>query len=184
MLTRTGAQRIPMSKEEFFRRTQDREECLQDWEDGMGIRLMTAHSRHGFFIAELYTCLKGQVPGGKVRIEVSVELGPRVPGPDLVVLYREHADRLVDGRVRGVPDIIVEVLSPDSVDRDRVDKFNFYYQQGVPWYWIGDAEGGVIEEFQWSDAGYVRTASGSRQELFKPRALPGVEIAVADLLED
>jgi len=36
---------------------------------------------------------------------------------------REHADRITDERVAGPADLIVEVISDDSVGRDRGDKF-------------------------------------------------------------
>lgn len=173
-----------MAKEEFLRRAEIREECLQDWEDGMAIRVMPVHTRHGYFIGILFGLLNSYVRGGKVRQEAFVDFGARTFGVDLVVLFAEHTDRLVDGRVKGCPDLIVEVLSPDSIDRDRTVKFDYYYNQGVPWYWIGDPVAGILEEYRYSADGYVRTASGSLDSAFQPKAVAGLSVVMADLLED
>ncbi len=175
-----------MSKEEFFRRAEDREQCLQDWEAGEAIRVTPAHSRHGVFIAILLAGLRTflkQGQGGNAWAEVLVDFGERTCGADLAVLFTEHLDRHVDGRLRGTPDIIVEVLSADSVERDRVEKFNAYFGLGVPWYWIGDPMSGLLEEYHRSAEGYVRSSSGTLDMDFKPRALPGFSQALIDLMD-
>jgi Uma2 family endonuclease len=172
-----------MSREEFLRRSENRDECLQDWEDGVAIKFTPAHSRHGYFMGVLFGILRASGVG-RVRQETFVDFGARTVGADLAVLFPEHADRLVEGRIRGVPDVIVEIVSQDSVDRDRVAKFDLYYSQGVPWYWIGDPRAALMEEYHHTPEGYVRTASGSLSSPFEPRAIPGLLISVADLLED
>jgi len=58
--------------------------------------------------------------------------------PDLVFLRKEHLDRLTPDRIVGPPDLIIEVVSDDSVHRDRVDKFDEFEAAGVPEYWILD----------------------------------------------
>ncbi|MHB2017412.1 MAG: Uma2 family endonuclease [Candidatus Xenobia bacterium] len=186
MLMRPRVERIAMSKEEFLRRADRLEEGLRDWEEGVAIRGMVAHSRHGYFIAELYGFLKTRRGNGvgKVRQEVFVDFGSRTFGADLAVLFPDHVDRLQKGRIQGCPDIVVEVLSEDSVDRDRTDKFDAYWRAGVPWYWIGDPEFGILEEYQHTAQGYVRTASGNLERPFQPLALPGLQVPLDALLED
>lgn len=41
-----------------------------------------------------------------------------------------------DGYWHGAPDLIVEVLSPSTARRDKVEKFNLYEKHGVREYWI------------------------------------------------
>ena len=186
MLTRSRAERIPMSREEFLQRADRLEEGLRDWEDGVAVRSVVAHGRHGHFISELYIYLKvrkGQ-DIGLVRQEVFVDFDSRIFGVDLAVLFPDHGARYRGGRVHGCPDIIVEVLSDDSVDRDRTDKFDAYYDAGVLWYWIGDPVAGILEEYRHTAGGYVRTASGNLDRAFEPQALPGLKVIVRDLLED
>jgi Uma2 family endonuclease len=46
--------------------------------------------------------------------------------PDLLFVAREHLDRLTETRLSGPADFVVEVVSDDSVARDRADKFYEY----------------------------------------------------------
>jgi Uma2 family endonuclease len=51
---------------------------------------------------------------------------------------REHLAR--KGFFAGPPDLAVEIVSPDSVERDYVAKRHLYREAGVPEYWIIDEE--------------------------------------------
>lgn len=53
--------------------------------------------------------------------------------------WQEHMDAITEARLNGPPDLIVEVISPDSVRRDREHKFREYETAGVREYWIIDS---------------------------------------------
>ena len=56
--------------------------------------------------------------------------------PDIIVVC--NPDILEDDGVHGVPDLVVEVLSKTTADRDRNEKFVNYERYGVKEYWIVD----------------------------------------------
>jgi len=58
--------------------------------------------------------------------------------PDLVFVKQEHADRIKPTFVEGPADLVVEIVSPDSVTRDYCDKVPEYEAAGIPKYWIID----------------------------------------------
>jgi Uma2 family endonuclease len=62
--------------------------------------------------------------------------------PDLIFVASEHLDRLSQERLSGPADLVVEVISDDSVARDRADKFYEYQAAGVREYWILDSRPG------------------------------------------
>ena len=65
--------------------------------------------------------------------------GRTVVEPDVFVLLSPNARRVdATGRFHGVPDLIVEVLSPTHRSRDTVTKLYHYGRVGVPEYWIVD----------------------------------------------
>jgi Uma2 family endonuclease len=41
--------------------------------------------------------------------------------------------------LEGIPDMVLEVVSPSSVRKDTVDLFDLYWQAGIPEYWLVDA---------------------------------------------
>lgn len=68
-------------------------------------------------------------------------IGVLMPGcdpvqPDFLLIRRDHAAMIVNRRIRGVPDLIVEVVSPGSVEQDTVIKREAYARAGVPELWL------------------------------------------------
>jgi Uma2 family endonuclease len=57
--------------------------------------------------------------------------------PDLLYVRKERRG-IVQQRVMGPPDLLVEILSPHNSRRDRVDKLGIYAAYGVAEYWIVD----------------------------------------------
>ncbi len=58
--------------------------------------------------------------------------------PDFVIVLVENEGIIRDRRIWGVPDLIVEVLSPGSVDYDEGVKLEAYASAGVPEYAVID----------------------------------------------
>ncbi|MFM8478714.1 MAG: Uma2 family endonuclease [Planctomycetaceae bacterium] len=56
--------------------------------------------------------------------------------PDLVVVTQKRQHIMTPSRLRGVPDLVVEILSPSNPDHDLKTKRGLYEQAGVPEYWI------------------------------------------------
>ncbi|MBC8160942.1 MAG: Uma2 family endonuclease [Roseiflexaceae bacterium] len=68
-------------------------------------------------------------------------IGLLMPGcdpvqPDFVLISRANAHIIANRRIRGVPDLIAEVVSPGSVEQDARTKRAAYARAGVPEYWI------------------------------------------------
>ena len=78
-------------------------------------------------------------PGGLVMFApLRIQLGQgKFREPDLVFMAAEHADRLGEQFWHGA-DLVMEVVSPDDPERDKVTKRREYAQAGIPEYWIVD----------------------------------------------
>jgi Uma2 family endonuclease len=76
-----------------------------------------------------------------VRYEsFQMKSGPTLPGrePDLLFISNERMSSLRNSHLAGPADLVVEIISPESVHRDTVDKFLEYQQAGVLEYWLID----------------------------------------------
>ena len=58
--------------------------------------------------------------------------------PDLLFVSYERAHIVTRENIQGAPDLIVEVLSPSTAERDRTLKLDLYARHGVKEYWLVD----------------------------------------------
>ena len=63
--------------------------------------------------------------------------------------------KFTDRGYEGVPKLIVEVISPSSVKRDRIEKRELYECMGVEHYWLIDPKNKNIEIYNLVDGVYV-----------------------------
>ena len=67
--------------------------------------------------------------------------------PDLIIVLRDKRTIITPTKIKGVPDLIVEILSPSSSHQDRVLKKELYRKSAVPEYWVVDPEDHAVEQF-------------------------------------
>ncbi len=79
--------------------------------------------------------------------------------PDVVVVDLKRVKIIEEKYIRGAPDLLVEVLSPEHPDRDQIVKKKLYHHFGVKEYWIVDPEARSIEVLVWENPGYRRVGS-------------------------
>jgi Uma2 family endonuclease len=75
----------------------------------------------------------GRVFGSRVALRLAEEQGPE---PDIAFVRTEHLDRIKRGFVAGAADLAVEIVSPESVERDYYRKRELYQEYGISEYWI------------------------------------------------
>lgn len=80
---------------------------------------------------------QGRVFGSRVALRLAEEHGPE---PDIAFVHTKHLDRVRRGFVAGAADLAVEIVSPESVERDYNRKRELYQEYGISEYWIIDEE--------------------------------------------
>ncbi|MCP4248194.1 MAG: Uma2 family endonuclease [bacterium] len=94
-------------------------------------------------------------PTGAVAVEIDVRFSDAlVYRPDVIFLTADKTARCPD-RVTEVPDVIVEVVSPDSRRFDRETKKEDYERYGVREYWLVDPVLGVFTFYRLAAAKYA-----------------------------
>ena len=97
--------------------------------------------------------------------------------PDLLFVSRERRRLLSSGdNVRGAPDLVVEILSPATADRDRGYKHALYAKHGVQEYWLVDPAAETITIHCQRDAALVVAHTFGRGETLRSPLLAGFEL--------
>ena len=65
---------------------------------------------------------------------------------DLAMVGRKRIDILTNRGIEGAPDLVVEIISPSSLKRDKIDKLAAYAHFKIPEYWIVDPNLGALEQ--------------------------------------
>ena len=60
--------------------------------------------------------------------------------PDVMFVSNARAHIITDDNIRGAPDLVVEILSPSTAERDRTFKRVLYARHGVKEYWMVDTD--------------------------------------------
>ncbi len=104
------------------------------------------------------------------------------PQPDIVFIKQERVD-IIDWSegVMGAPDLVLEILSPNSVRRDRFDKKNLYEQFAVPEYWIVDPQNTTIEIYRLQNNRYELASFAAQTGVIRSEALGGWELEVSEI---
>ena len=138
-----------MSEEEFLDWCDD--ETLAEWVDGE-VQLMSPvtldHDRIVKFLNVLLIMYVeahdlGEVRGEPYQIRLTEIRRRRLP--DLFFVSTANVERLSKLHFQGGPDLVVEVISPESQSRDRREKYHEYQAAGVREYWIVDPLGRQVE---------------------------------------
>jgi Uma2 family endonuclease len=138
----TSEYRFKMSYEEFLEWCD--EDTHAEWVNGEVIVFMPPYIVHQDIIGFLHALLAHYVQFfdlGKLLIapfEMLLLPGHVVREPDIAFITHNHLHRVKEKRLEGAADLVVEVISKESVTRDRREKYHEYAQAGVQEYWIID----------------------------------------------
>ncbi|HMJ64056.1 MAG TPA: Uma2 family endonuclease [Candidatus Binatia bacterium] len=102
--------------------------------------------------------------------------------PDLVFVRADRVAILERRGIVGAPDLVIEILSPFSVRRDRQRKMRLYAQFGVKEFWIVDPGNHGIEVFTLKSGAYELQCKGSERGKIRSNVL-GLEFDVAEVIE-
>ena len=107
--------------------------------------------------------------------------------PDLLYVSNERAAELLSGQyVTGAPDLVVEIASPGTRNRDETIKRLLYERFNVTEYWIVDPEIDAIRVYRRSGEYFERPIelSAESNDVLTTPLLPGLRIERAELFEN
>lgn len=97
-----------------------------------------------------------------------------VVGPDLVAVLARKRKIVTPAKIKGVLDLVVEIISRSTEKVDRGLKKELYQPAGVPECWVVDPADQSIEQYVLEAGAYRLVATEHDRIAF--RGLPGVSV--------
>lgn len=108
---------------------------------------------------------------------------PTVVQPDITVTC--DRSKLTEQGMTGPPDLVVEIVSPDSGLIDRRRKFDLYQRFGVREYWIVDQDEKVVEVYTLDAGGrYRREGAFGPDDTLTAQAVPELSVSLAEVFAE
>lgn len=101
--------------------------------------------------------------------------------PDLLFISRERSGIITPANIQGAPDLIIEIRSDSTAERDEKVKRRLYAERGVKEYWLVDPEAAtttvlLLEMNSYQQVGFYRQG----QDLTSP-TLPGFTVNLNEI---
>ena len=171
--------------EQYLRLT-DACDRLLEFTDGRLEVLPMPTDRHQAILQFLFlACLSVvEETGGVVRFApLRLRIGTaKFREPDLLLVRDAGDPRRGNEYWRGA-DLVMEVVSPDSRDRDRRQKRVDYAEAGISEYWIVDPLDDTVTVLALEDAVYVEHGTFRRGDRAGSACLPGLGVDVAAVFD-
>ncbi len=153
------------------------EDTLAEWVNGEVVEYTPASRKHqniaDFLTAVLRTFVEARQLGVVLSAPFQMKLAQSGREPDLMFVAKEHLDRLQETHLEGPADLVVEILSPESMGRDRGEKFYEYAQAGIPEYWLIDPEGEQAEFYVLKRPGRYQVEMAGSEGIYHSSVIPG-----------
>lgn len=138
---------LRVTREEYLDLEEDG--FLYDMIDGVLYMSPSAFYEHNRVISRLLTFLENFITKNEIatpapETDIYLPDGGDVLRPDISVILKENSG-IIKGHIHGVPDIVVEVLSKATLERDLGVKADRYLLNGVKEYWIADPDKQTLE---------------------------------------
>ena len=143
----------------------------------------TAHQRTTFNLAFLLRIFVEEHSLGEVFVSpYDVVLSEtNVLQPDVTFVSNARRSIVTDKNIEGVPDLVVEVMSPSTDARDRETKRRIYARHGVPEYWLADPEERTVSVMTLVGKEFRESGVYAGGDALSSPTLPGLSLTLADV---
>lgn len=152
-------------------------------------RVPAPTTRHQQILSNLNTLVREHVKSRQLGIvlfaPVDVILGQgyarEVVQPDLVFVAESRRAMVKLHGIEGPPDLVAEILSPGSAERDRGYKLTMYARHGIAEYWIIDPDTRTLDVYRAGPAQYLAPIRYGERDIMPCALLQDLQIALTEV---
>jgi Uma2 family endonuclease len=166
------------------------EDTHAEWEDGEVVFMSPTSRRHQQLARWLTMILDQYIQFHQLGELVQalfilrLQATEQAREPDLLFIKTAHLDRLHETYVEGPVDLVVEIVSPESISRDRGRKFVEYKAEGISEYWLLDPIRKQAEFYRLGEDGRYRVTSPDAEGIYRSCSVEGFWLRPAWMWQD
>ena len=103
--------------------------------------------------------------------------------PDILYISNERRGIITGRNVSGAPDLVIEILSPSTQERDKIVKRDLYATHGVKEYWIVDPLTKSVEVMTISTKGFKLYGIFLKEDTLTSPLIDGLSIPLKEVFE-
>lgn len=155
-----------------------------EWVQGEVIQLMTASDKHQDLVRWLISILSLFVETHNLGWLRPAPFNMQLPHlgrgrePDILFVSRDRLEIVQETHLAEAADLVIEIVSPESVGRDRGEKFVEYEAAGVREYWLIDPDRQQAEFYHLAENGRYRLIPPADEGRFHSAVLPNFWLQV------
>lgn len=101
--------------------------------------------------------------------------------PDIIFVLNKNEQIIKSTHIEGVPDLVIEIISPGSAQRDRIIKRKIYALHGVKEYWMVHPEKEQIQVLRLEKGDFRKITDLTKEDVLTSPMFNGLEIRFADV---
>ncbi len=101
--------------------------------------------------------------------------------PDILFISKDRLDIIGEKNIQGAPNLVIEIISENSVYRDMVQKKRLYARFGVKEYWIVIPEEKEVEVYILKGEAYQLYKTYTKVDILESPSLKGLKIGLKEI---
>ncbi len=158
------------------------EEGWFEWVDGEVIKMSNPSLKHQQLSRFLAAILQFWVEAKKIGevipspFQIKFDFRPSGRQPDIMFISNENLHLIEKQYVDGKADLIIEILSPESIEWDTQIKFREYEMAGIKEYWTIDPNTRTAIFYGFDETGKYKMLTISADGIFESRVIENLWI--------
>ena len=103
--------------------------------------------------------------------------------PDLLFVSNARIQIIGETNIQGAPDLVIEIASPSTEDRDRGSKLELYARFRVQEYWMAHPANETVEPLHLENGSFVSGGLYRRGDKLTTPLLPGLVIDLNEIFD-
>lgn len=112
---------------------------------------------------------------------LDVHLGEDIVQPDILFISKGRSEIITEEEIHGAPDLVIEIFSPTTAERDRTYKKTLYARHRVREYWMVDPEEKTVEVMTLGKAGFESSGTYGKSDILRSSIFSGLAIKLCEV---